>query len=202
MIRLSISATILKNIGRMVPTWLPHGTAIGNRILKPLYRLFNGTKLERFDLWDGKSMKADPTDCVGGNLFFHPHLYDRNERKWVAKYLPPDGVFLDIGANIGAYTLWASKYLSDSGTILAVDADPLTFGILEENIRLNDIGAKCIAENIGLSDNKSSIPFFRNESNSGGNTFYVTDSDSSKKHDVILDVDTLYAVLEKHEINL
>jgi FkbM family methyltransferase len=46
-------------------------------------------------------------------------------------------VVLDIGANFGIYTLKSSLAVGPTGKVLAVEAHPLTFRVLSENIRLN-----------------------------------------------------------------
>src|SRR5450432_3367932 len=89
---------LLRHTGRVVPPWLPHGTAIGNRILKPIYRGVLGPRQERSEIWPGVVMHVNPCEGVDGNLFFSPQLYDREERNWVDSLLGDDQVFVDVGA--------------------------------------------------------------------------------------------------------
>jgi FkbM family methyltransferase len=48
-----------------------------------------------------------------------------------------EGLFVDIGANFGFYTIMASKILNDNGKVLSVEADPLYYSFLCQNIELN-----------------------------------------------------------------
>lgn len=51
-------------------------------------------------------------------------------------YLKPGQTFLDIGANIGLYSLAAGLHVG-SGRIIALEPDPRNFGHLSKNIKLN-----------------------------------------------------------------
>ena len=165
----------LQSLGRAVPPWVPHGTAIGNRMLKPIYRWLFGSEWVETDVWSGIRMRVDPTECIGGNLFFSPQLYDREEREWITARLPEDGVFLDVGANIGAYTLWAGSRLGPMGRLLAIEADPDNFRILQANIAANSLQCSVVLENVGVSDAVQTLTFYRNNrGNRGANSFYPT----------------------------
>ena len=118
---MSIGVRLLRLLGSLVPLWIPHGTAFGNRILKPIYKKLYGSRLEKFIVWKGIYIEGDPTQCVDGNLFFSPKLYDHHERKLMIKHFDFDGVFVDVGANIGAYSLWAAMHLTKKGKILAIE---------------------------------------------------------------------------------
>lgn len=168
-----IVARVLMIIGRLVPLWLPRGSAIGNRILKPIYKfLYPKNQRVKVNIWGNITMNVDPTECIGGNLFFSPHLYDTLERDWISSCLPANGVFVDVGANIGAYTLWASKYLGNDGSIIAIEADPDTYNELVGNISIDSHMCRIKHINVGVSDKSESLKFYRNtKGNRGGNSF-------------------------------
>ncbi len=48
-------------------------------------------------------------------------------------------VFLDIGAHIGKYSIFAGSLLRDRGTVLSFEPDPANFQALSANIRLNGL---------------------------------------------------------------
>ena len=72
-------------------------------------------------------------------FLFMPWLYDSQERDLIAKQLPRDGVFVDIGANVGIYTLWACQYLSQQGLVVAVEPNPRVYDRLLFNLRINQM---------------------------------------------------------------
>ena len=65
-------------------------------------------------------------------------MYDFNNMNLVKNLLSiePNGVFFDIGANIGSYTILASEV--NTALVVAFEPSPSTFKALEENIALND----------------------------------------------------------------
>ena len=72
-------------------------------------------------------------------FIFLPWLYDQAERDLVAENLPADGVFVDIGANVGIYSLWACQYLSGNGSVLAIEPNPVVFDRLRFNLEANQV---------------------------------------------------------------
>jgi len=50
------------------------------------------------------------------------------------RLLRPDDLFIDVGANVGAYSLWAASL---GAGVIAVEPDPATAELLRENIGLN-----------------------------------------------------------------
>lgn len=48
------------------------------------------------------------------------------------------GTFVDIGANIGLYTIMMSKILGKRGKVIGIEPDPDLFSVLKENVRINN----------------------------------------------------------------
>lgn len=66
-------------------------------------------------------------------------VMDYEEQLW--QYLLPRSgeVFLDVGANIGWYSLHIARMVGPEGLVLAVEPGPDNFAILKENIKLNHL---------------------------------------------------------------
>lgn len=64
--------------------------------------------------------------------------------EWIQASLKNRDVFIDCGANVGYFSLLASKYVGSEGEVIAVEASPSVFRMLSDNIRRND------ARNISL----------------------------------------------------
>lgn len=71
---------------------------------------------------------------------FMPWRFDRRERQLLVDVLPRDGVFVDIGANVGIYTLTAATSLSSLGHIVALEPNPPAFGRLCFNLKATRSG--------------------------------------------------------------
>lgn len=65
---------------------------------------------------------------------FTPWRFDPRELTALAEVLPRDGVFVDIGANVGLYTLLMATRLRAGGRIVAFEPFPPTFERLRFNI--------------------------------------------------------------------
>lgn len=53
--------------------------------------------------------------------------------------LAPGDTFVDIGANIGYHTCLAAKLVGPSGAVYAIEASPSIYGLLLENVKLNEL---------------------------------------------------------------
>ena len=74
--------------------------------------------------------------------------------------LRSDEVFVDVGANIGAYTILASKVVGSRS--VSFEPLPETVEKLREQVQLNDIGDLVCVRNTGVSDKKGSLFFTNN----------------------------------------
>jgi FkbM family methyltransferase len=58
----------------------------------------------------------------------------------IERFLPKDGdIVVDIGAHIGLYTIISSKRVGFNGKVIAIEAHPENFEILNRNIQLNHL---------------------------------------------------------------
>ena len=64
----------------------------------------------------------------------------------------PGDVVLDIGANIGYYTIMLASRVGDSGRVYAIEPEPKNFELLRTNIELNGVGSVVKAYWLGASD--------------------------------------------------
>ena len=83
-------------------------------------------------------LRCNLHDNVSERKFlFLPWLYDPQERDLISRELHGDGVFVDIGANAGIYTLWACQSLTGRGMVIAIEPHPQVYGRLLFNLHAN-----------------------------------------------------------------
>jgi FkbM family methyltransferase len=70
--------------------------------------------------------------------------------------LKEDDVFVDVGANIGYYSILAGKIVKEQGRVIAVEPIPMTADVLKLNTRLNKLSNVVVA-NKALWDSRSRI---------------------------------------------
>jgi len=66
-------------------------------------------------------------------------LIQKEWESWMQNYIKPEkgSVFIDVGANVGKYSLMFSKMIGNTGKIIAIEPVPNTFEALTEAIKLN-----------------------------------------------------------------
>ena len=77
----------------------------------------------------------------------------------------PDGIFLDVGANIGNHSLFFAGEMDRD--VYAFEMDNKNFRLLEDNIQRNGLSQKVRAFNVAVSDIEGSVGFSRNPRNCG-----------------------------------
>jgi FkbM family methyltransferase len=65
--------------------------------------------------------------------------YGPQETRLLRHFLTPGMTFVDVGANWGYFTLLAASLVGPRGRVLALEPEPRLFGLLEQNLRLNDL---------------------------------------------------------------
>jgi FkbM family methyltransferase len=126
----------------------------------------------------GWKLRLDPREAVERGMLFFPQLYERRERRFLEQHLRSGNVFLDVGANVGFYSLLASRLVGPTGRVLAFEADPDTHKCLAHHVAQNGAGnVTCI--NAGVSDRNETLHLVRNRGgNRGGNSFVTSGSDA------------------------
>src|ERR687898_357701 len=67
-------------------------------------------------------------------------IMTKHEEEIIRQFRPKEGdTVVDIGAHMGRYTITSSKSVGASGRVIAVEAHPYNFRILQHNIRLNKL---------------------------------------------------------------
>lgn len=71
-------------------------------------------------------------------LMLHPD-YNGADLDFIVHDMPPDGVFLDLGSNIGLYAVSVGHHLSADGRVIAVDVNPKMINRLSQNAALSEL---------------------------------------------------------------
>ena len=70
----------------------------------------------------------------------------------IDRVVGPSDVILDVGANIGYYTVMLSKLVGKTGMVYAIEPEPRNFERLQKNVQLNGIESIVETYQIGASD--------------------------------------------------
>jgi len=145
---------------------------LGSRILKKpvIVNFVNQSRL---------IVKKSMTGATG-NIYIGLHEFE--DMFFVLHLLRKDEVMLDIGANIGSYTILAGAVIG--AKIFSFEPIPETFRCLIDNVNINGIYEKVKCYNIGLADKNGILKFTSNL----GTTNHVVFNTSSIKNIDIIDV--------------
>jgi FkbM family methyltransferase len=157
----------LLNVSQRQPvSWL------GRRLALILRRIILGKRTDPIDAEvENLHMRVHVTDNVSERKFlFMPRFCDPAERAYVGGHLSPDGMFLDIGANAGIYTLTAARVyarMGGAGQVLAVEANPTMQARLNFNVELNGLQPQVRLAPLALSDQSGEVEFTVSDTNLG-----------------------------------
>lgn len=84
-------------------------------------------------------------------------LHEVDEMAFVLHALRPGELFMDVGANIGSYTVLAAGAVG--ADVISIEPVPATFNALRRNVRLNDLGAQVHCVNAGLGEGEGELRF-------------------------------------------
>jgi FkbM family methyltransferase len=95
---------------------------------------------------------------VTGNIY--TGLLEFEDMMFALHLLEKDDVFIDVGANVGVYSIMLSA--EKQANSFAFEPIPETFKILETNVKINNLENKIKIFNIGLGKERNKIKFFSN----------------------------------------
>lgn len=98
-------------------------------------------------------------------------VYEPQEVALVQQIIQAGDVVIDIGANIGYYTLLFASLVGETGEVLAFEPDPQNFAILQQNVALNHY-SQVILEPKALSYSASQSHLYLCHENHGMHRLY------------------------------
>ena len=155
---------------------------IGCRILpgEIIYSWVNGAKVV---------VKRGETGMTG-NVYCGLHEF--NDMAFLLHSLQKDDLFIDIGSNVGSYTILASAVIGAKS--VSFEPIPTTYEKLCTNIKLNNLENKVLTYNLGLGETEGLLQFTSNKNCCN----HAIAQGESSKHTVDVQVKTLDQMLIKN----
>lgn len=122
-----------------------------------LFKRFMGIKYTLFHLKSGEYFKIRNIDKVGIEVL--KNTFELTLANALLSKLKKGMTVLDIGANIGYYTVLMANRVGDSGRVIAFEPNPVVYDELKANIELNRFKNVEIM-NIALSNTTGESVFF------------------------------------------
>ena len=121
---------------------------------------------------DGAVLHLNPKDEMITRLILAEGLWEANETRWMVRSLREGDVVLDVGANVGYYTVIASRLVGDEGRVYAFEPDPTAFSFLEKNAAANAL-RNVVLEQKACSSEPGTLKLFLDEVNLGAHRVNV-----------------------------
>ncbi|MEE1756785.1 FkbM family methyltransferase [Streptomyces sp. SP18CS02] len=145
----------------------------------------------------GARVAVDTQDLIQRYLYmfgvWEPHM-----TRWLQRRLRPGDTFVDVGANIGYYSLLASRLVGDGGRVVAIEASPAFHRRVVQHARLNGRG-NIRAVNAAVSDSRTMLTFVLASSrNMGANSIVPYDGPAESSFEI--EARPLTDLLEAEEV--
>ncbi|WP_304918525.1 FkbM family methyltransferase [Methylophaga sp.] len=117
-------------------------------------------------------------------------VWEPTETRCVIEILSPNDFVIDVGANIGYYTVLFSKLIGSQGEIIALEPDKKNFSILSLNVKLNQIkNVKLLCA--AASDFQGDGMLYSSNWNFGDHRIYPSQDQSSGNNIKLITLDDL-----------
>ncbi len=96
----------------------------------------------------------------GAAHFITPGLCEFEEMSFVMHFLRPEDLFVDVGANVGAYTVLASGVVGARS--ISFEPSASTYEFLQRNVQLNGLSGRVTTHNVALGSEHGTARFTEN----------------------------------------
>lgn len=97
--------------------------------------------------WLRLNLRRDPGAVRRVLRSFEPEKYEN-----IRRFLPDGGTFVDVGANVGDFTVWAARLAGPLGRVVAIEVEPTNARWLRENVRRHGLGDRVTVVELAASD--------------------------------------------------
>lgn len=156
-------------IGRRLPP-----TKVGKRTASFIRSAMRRLRRDPLDLEVlGQKMRLHAgNNACEKRLIVTPQFFDPAELGFLKSRLHPNFTFLDIGSNVGAYSVFVAKNAGPNARVVAVDPNAIVLKRLAFNAAANGL-ANILAVQAGIADMDGEMEFALEETNMGGSSLQL-----------------------------
>lgn len=139
--------------------------------------------LKALHLYLTKNLKTRTANVFGHTMFLDPNddlslsingEFEPMETSIVKKMVKKGDYVIDIGANIGYYTLIMAKLVGETGKVFAFEPDPNNFELLKKNVEYNGY-KNVVLFNQAVSNENGTLKLYYTQNGSISRTFDAGD---------------------------
>ncbi len=145
----------------------------------------------------GQRMRLQLNDnACERRLMVTPQFFDPDELEILRAAIRPGFQFVDLGANVGTYSLFVGKLAGPGARILAVEPQESLLGRLRENIALNELDI--IVAPCAVGDREDIIEFAVDLNNLGFTSLNLRRKGRGERRVIRLPMRTLLGLVREH----
>jgi FkbM family methyltransferase len=100
-------------------------------------------------------------------------IWEPYETSLLFELLQPCSVFVDVGANIGYFTVLAASIVGEGGKVFAFEPDPDNIRLLRASVELNKFQSQVESVEVGLSNTAMAGRLYLSEDNLGDHQIFA-----------------------------
>ena len=158
------------------------------RIIRLIYNFLKPYFRERFAIIQGHKIFINRKDYRSCEHLLEG-IYEPEETEIVKREVGKGDIVVDLGANVGYYTLLLANLVGKDGRVYAFEPDPTNFALLKKNVKVNNY-SNVILERKGVLDKtgKSEL-WLRSDVNKAGHR--IVPIDKSIHHSKPIEIDVV-----------
>ena len=143
----------------------------------------------------GNKIFLDEEDCLQLSV---NEVIEPVETKLFNDIIKNGEILLDVGANIGYFTLLMAKLSGPSGKVFSFEPEDKNFKILEKNVKINNY-QNVVLEKKGVSDRNGINKFFLSSKNTGMHSLQKIRDDVKEVKIDVIKLDDYFSALDLAE---
>ncbi len=146
-------------------------------------------------------------DMVGWSLAHED--WEPKETAWMKTVLRPGDFAIDIGANLGWFTVVMARQVANNGCVAAFEPEPRNFELLTRNVKENEIAGTCKLFQTALLDKSGRFALEKSHNNFGDHRIRLAAPSEFtenyygelERKEITVITDTLDAILRREDLS-
>lgn len=144
--------------------------------------------------WGGKMIVNSNDLSISPDLIIHG-VYDIPLTNFMINHVKPGQVFIDVGANMGLFTILAGYLVGEKGRVISFEANPKHYELIKENLAMNYLSQRALVFQAAVYSEETQLTFHATEKFMGNGSLiehdehykgrYLVDSFSTYKVDAV-----------------
>jgi FkbM family methyltransferase len=147
--------------------------------------------------WGGKLI-VDTNDLLMSPWLLLDGVWEPDVTEWFRSTLKPGMTFIDIGANVGYFSVLAAFLVGWGGRVIAFEAMPATYELLAKNVIVNWMTTFSTAENVALYSDSRRLKFYIRKYYHGNSSLAGISHEEGRLYDDIEEIEVEAISLDEY----